>query len=44
MMPSQTLGVDLFTGLSGLGYGFLRLHDPRLVPSVMLLAGPPDPA
>ncbi len=40
-LPSQTLGIDLFTGLSGLGYGYLRLHDPLRIPSVMLLAGPP---
>jgi type 2 lantibiotic biosynthesis protein LanM len=43
MMPSQTLGIDLFTGLSGLGYGYLRLHDPRRVPSVMMLAAPLEP-
>ena len=43
MLPSQTLGIDLFTGLSGLGYGFLRLHNPEQTPSVMLLASPPNP-
>jgi lantibiotic modifying enzyme len=40
MLPNQTLGVDLFTGLSGLGYGYLRLHAPHEVPSVLLLGRP----
>jgi type 2 lantibiotic biosynthesis protein LanM len=43
MLPNQTLSIDLFTGLSGLGFGFLRLHNPQAVPSVMLLAAPEKP-
>ena len=42
VMASQTLSIDLFTGLSGAGYGFLRLHAPGRVPSVMLLEPPTD--
>jgi type 2 lantibiotic biosynthesis protein LanM len=39
-LPSQTLSNGLFTGLSGIGYGFLRLRNPDTVPSVLTLAGP----
>jgi lantibiotic modifying enzyme len=37
------LGVEvpgLMTGLSGIGYGLLRLARPELVPSVLALAAP----
>ncbi|MEJ2557170.1 MAG: lanthionine synthetase LanC family protein, partial [Anaerolineae bacterium] len=32
----------LFTGLSGIGYGLLRLADPDRTPSVLLLEPPPQ--
>ncbi len=41
MLPNQTLSNGLMTGLSGIGYAFLRLNNPGGVPSVLSLAGPP---
>jgi type 2 lantibiotic biosynthesis protein LanM len=45
--PICGLSVDaevpgLMTGVSGIGYGLLRLADPDRVPSVLLLAPPPS--
>ena len=40
LLPSQTLGLDLFTGLSGLGYALLRLDNPASTPSLLSLERP----
>ena len=37
---SQTLSNGLFTGLAGIGYGFLRLHNLTGIPSVLTLQEP----
>jgi hypothetical protein len=39
------LGVEspgLMTGLAGIGYQYLRLHDPKRVPSVLAVEPPSD--
>jgi lantibiotic modifying enzyme len=43
MLPNQTLNQALMTGVSGIGYAFLRLHNPADVPSVLSLDGPCSP-
>jgi type 2 lantibiotic biosynthesis protein LanM len=40
LLANQTLGLGLMTGLSGVGYGLLRLHAERSIPSVLLLESP----
>ena len=39
-IPFNVETPGLMTGLAGIGYGLLRLADPRQVPSVLLLASP----
>jgi class II lanthipeptide synthase len=39
--PSSVESPGLMTGLAGIGYGLLRLADPALVPSVLVLEPPP---
>ena len=39
-LPSALEVPGLMAGLAGIGYGLLRLADPRRVPSVLLLAPP----
>lgn len=38
--PTQLTNPGLMVGLAGLGYGLLRLADPKRVPSVLVLAPP----
>ncbi|MET9010323.1 type 2 lanthipeptide synthetase LanM family protein [Streptomyces olivaceoviridis] len=38
--PDQVPSPGLLTGLSGIGYGLLRLARPETVPSLLLLEGP----
>ncbi|MGZ0235931.1 lanthionine synthetase LanC family protein, partial [Streptomyces sp. CPS1] len=38
--PDQVPSPGLLTGLSGIGYGLLRLAHPDTVPSVLLLGHP----
>jgi lantibiotic modifying enzyme len=40
-VPSGVETPGLMTGLSGIGYGLLRLAQPKRVPSVLSLAPPP---
>lgn len=39
-VPAGVESPGLMTGLAGIGYQFLRLADPRRVPSVLCLATP----
>jgi type 2 lantibiotic biosynthesis protein LanM len=39
--PLRVSSPGLMTGLAGIGYGLLRLAEPRRVPSVLLLEPPP---
>ena len=39
-LPPQVMEPGLMIGLAGIGYGFLRLHDPDRIPSVLLLDPP----
>ena len=38
--PLRAEAPGLMTGLAGIGYGLLRLSDPKRVPSVLLLESP----
>ncbi|WP_405942648.1 type 2 lanthipeptide synthetase LanM family protein [Streptomyces sp. NBC_00207] len=40
-IPRAVESPGLMTGVAGIGYGFLRLANPALVPPVLLLAAPP---
>lgn len=40
-VPLSVESPGLMTGLAGIGYQLLRLAEPELVPSVLLLAAPP---
>jgi type 2 lantibiotic biosynthesis protein LanM len=40
LLPNQTLGLGLMTGLSGVGYSLLRFHNSIGIPSVLTLDGP----
>jgi type 2 lantibiotic biosynthesis protein LanM len=39
-IPSGVESPGLMTGLAGIGYGLLRLADPKHVPSIMVMAPP----
>jgi type 2 lantibiotic biosynthesis protein LanM len=39
-IPLEVESPGLMTGLAGIGHGLLRLAEPGMVPSVLLLAGP----
>jgi type 2 lantibiotic biosynthesis protein LanM len=41
--PMQLTNPGLMVGLAGIGYGLLRLADPKRVPSVLVLAPPSSP-
>src|SRR5581483_6557504 len=41
-IPLRVETAGLMIGLAGIGYELLRLAEPHLVPSVLLLAPPPD--
>ena len=43
-VPSGVETPGLMTGLSGIGYGLLRLAEPEAVPSVLTLEPPPEPS
>ena len=43
-IPGGVETPGFMTGLAGIGYGLLRLADPRSVPSVLTLEAPPLPA
>lgn len=40
MLPNQTLSNGLMTGISGIGFAFLRIHNPNTVPSILSVAKP----
>jgi len=40
LLPSQTLSIGLMTGLTGVGYSLLRLHNPQEIPSILGLESP----
>jgi lantibiotic modifying enzyme len=37
-LVSRVTNPSLMLGTAGIGYALLRLHDPELVPSILLLA------
>jgi hypothetical protein len=39
--PMRVATPGLMTGLAGIGYGLLRLAEPRRIPSVLTLEPPP---
>jgi lantibiotic modifying enzyme len=41
--PTGVESPGLMTGLAGIGYGLLRLAEPARIPSVLVLAAPPNP-
>lgn len=40
ILPNQTLGNGLMTGISGIGFAFLRLRNPEGLPSILSLEAP----
>ena len=40
LLISQTFSLGLLTGISGVGFELLRMHDKANVPSVLILEGP----
>jgi type 2 lantibiotic biosynthesis protein LanM len=40
ILPNQTLSIGLMTGLTGVGYSFLRLNNPQEIPSILGLESP----